>query len=162
MRLDKLPIDMLVVGFLITALLVTFGLAFTLVDTDSGDGEAVNGGTATPGNGETPSGEVILLGDNYIEYNGGRDPAINVAAGEEVTFDINNIGGGIHNIQVDGPDGDYAEDFCTTGGAATACTDPDRMAGGQSGTLTFTLDPGTYLFRCDYHPTEMTGEFVAE
>ena len=156
----------------VAAAVLAGGTIWAVVNEDEaeGEGDHVTEPTPAPGDdddddggpGPGPTEMVITLGDNYIEYEGERAPTITVAAGEDVEFEVDNAGAAIHNIQVDGPDGEYAEDFCAAGGAATACSDPDRLAGGSQGTLSFNLDAGTYLFRCDYHATEMTGEFVVE
>ena len=52
--------------------------------------------------------------------------------------------------------------YCSPGdGKSTACSTPNKLAAGGTGTLTFTITtPGTYHFRCDFHPTQMFGTFV--
>ena len=35
-----------------------------------------------------------------------------------------------------------------------------RVEGGQTGTFTHTLAPGSYPVRCDVHPSRMTGTLV--
>ena len=164
MRIDRLPVAEGLVGFLLVMLVVTFVLARHEVgNPTSGNAE----GSPTPAGSATaaPSGGamVIDMQDFKFVYNGQDNPTINVAANTDVSFDVTNTGTAIHNIHVDGPDGNYDENFCKPNdGVATACTDPDKLPGGTNGTLTFNLAPGTYKFRCDYHPTQMTGEFVVQ
>lgn len=108
-------------------------------------------GTTAPaaGGGETTFD--IVMKDNTF------DPAeIVVAAGEEITVNLVNDGQAIHDMRIAGVDGDYDtdDDFVS---------DPDLMRGGEEGTLVFTFDEaGQYNFRCDFHPTEMTGTIEVE
>ena len=38
---------------------------------------------------------------------------------------------------------------------------PDLIPGGATGTLSFTVaQPGTYPYRCDFHPDQMKGEIT--
>jgi plastocyanin len=96
------------------------------------------------------------MGDNFFDLDGERNPAIPVTAGEETTIDLENTGQAIHNMRIAGPDDEYNtdDDFVS---------DPDLFAGGDTGSITFTLDePGTYNYRCDFHPLEMVGTLEAQ
>lgn len=110
---------------------------------------AATGTTAPAAGGETTFD--IVMKDNTF------DPAeIVVAAGEEITVNLVNDGQAIHDMRIAGVDGDYDtdDDFVS---------DPDLMRGGEEGTLVFTFDEaGQYNFRCDFHPTEMTGTIEVE
>ncbi len=110
---------------------------------------AATGTTAPAAGGETTFD--IVMKDNTF------DPAeIVVAAGEEITVNLVNEGQAIHDMRIAGVDGDYDtdDDFVS---------DPDLMRGGEEGTLVFTIDEaGEYDFRCDFHPTEMTGTIEVE
>jgi len=124
------------------------------------------GGGGEPGGGEAPSGSpepgagglVLSMKDNFFEFDGEQNPAITVTAGEETVFEAPNEGAAIHNVHVA-----IADDFdtCSPDGN-DPCTDPDTVRGGQDSTLTITLEAGEYKFQCDFHPTEMTGTFIAE
>lgn len=157
------------VGALVLVLAVALagGTTWALVEEDdhgaeNGDnGEPVNGNGN--GNGDGPSGDAILMGDNYFEFDGERDPDITIAAGEEVVFTVDNTGAIDHNIHVNSTDNTYEEAICEVGGAATACSDPNQIAGGDSGEITIMIDEaGTYNFRCDFHPVEMVGTITVE
>jgi plastocyanin len=100
------------------------------------------------------------MGDNFFEYQGERSPTITVPAGEEVVLNLTNEGAAIHNMHVAAGD-DYASGICQPGGD-DPCSDPARFSGGDTGSITFTLDAGEYDFRCDFHPVDMTGTLVAE
>lgn len=162
MRLDRLPIDAAVVGFLITAMIVAFALAFTVVDL--GDSESADGGDDTT---ETASGSptggpgelVIVMSDNAF------DPEeLSVPAGETVTINVENHGASIHNVHIADENGDYADAFCDES-APGACSDPDRVGGGSTATITWEVPdaPGTEIpFRCDYHSTEMKGTITIQ
>lgn len=150
--------------FVVVGAVLVGGTIWALTQEDAAEGgEVVNGETPAPSpDGEEPVGEtVIMMGDNFFVFEGERNPAITISAGQEVTFDVVNEGAAIHNVHVAGADGAYAEAFCTVGGPAP-CSDPNLMSGGQTGTITMNLEAGSYPFRCDFHPQEMVGTIVAE
>ncbi|HEY5485135.1 MAG TPA: cupredoxin domain-containing protein [Candidatus Cryosericum sp.] len=79
---------------------------------------------------------------------------ITVSASAHVTITfINNDSGVPHNIA-----------FYTSSSATTVIYKGARTTGVS--TVTYTFDapttPGTYFFRCDVHPTTMTGEFIVQ
>ena len=79
---------------------------------------------------------------------------ITVSAGAPVTITFNNNDAGItHNIA-----------FYTSAAATTIIYQGAKTTGVSTVTYTFTAPttPGTYFFRCDVHPTTMTGEFVVQ
>ncbi len=77
---------------------------------------------------------------------------ITVQAGALVTVNFNNMDAGVpHNFAV-----------YTDSSAATPIFQGATVTGPTTTTYTFTAPstPGTYFFRCDVHPTQMTGQFV--
>jgi plastocyanin len=166
MKLDitKLPVVEGVVGFLVLATIVTFIGAYSATG-GGAEEEAVSGSPTpreTPQDGGTPSpdGEgpiPVAMEDNSFDPD-----EITVQAASTVTFDITNDGGAIHNMHIAGPDGDYTEDFCEGGG--DPCSDPSRVRGGDSATLTWEVpdSSGEVDFRCDFHPQQMTGKITIE
>jgi uncharacterized cupredoxin-like copper-binding protein len=73
-------------------------------------------------------------------------------AGEVIEFQVVNEGDVAHNLTVSGLDKEYAtpDDF----------TSPTLEAG-ESGTLLVKIDePGTYPFRCDFHPQQQVGTLI--
>ena len=79
---------------------------------------------------------------------------ITVSAGAHVTITfINNDNGVPHNIA-----------FYTSSAATTVIYKGARITGVS--TVTYTFDapttPGTYFFRCDVHPSTMTGQFIVK
>lgn len=152
------------------AIILVAGTIWAVASKDNGTEAAVEqptasaapgaSGTPAPGGGSTE----IELSDNVIKYNGQASPAIPVKAGQPVTFQLKNIGAAVHNIDVGGTAEQNPTDnhYCSaTDTTVTACSNPVRIAGGGTGTLTFTITtPGTYHFRCDYHATQMFGTFV--
>ncbi|HWO93415.1 MAG TPA: cupredoxin domain-containing protein [Dehalococcoidia bacterium] len=91
----------------------------------------------------------ISMGDNFFEPN-----RIGVPVGQQVTVNLTNDGQAIHNMRIAGPDGEYDTDD-------DVVSDPDTVRPGEEATLTFTAnEDGTIDFRCDFHPTEMTGTIV--
>jgi len=79
---------------------------------------------------------------------------ISVSAGAHVTITFHNNDSGIpHNMA-----------FYTSSAATTVIYQGARTTGVS--TITYTFDapttPGTYFFRCDVHPTIMTGQFIVK
>jgi len=93
-----------------------------------------------------------------------------VPAGERVTFNITNSDGVTHNMHIasnvaaegEAVAGDYTGSRCD--GAADPCSDPPTISGGGSAVLEWTVpdESGAVQFRCDFHPTSMTGQIVIE
>ena len=83
---------------------------------------------------------------------GVRQEPITVPAGSAVTVNFNNMDSGVpHNFAV-----------YTDATASTAIFTGAVVTGPTTTTYTFTAPstPGTYFFRCDLHPTLMTGQFI--
>jgi plastocyanin len=68
---------------------------------------------------------------------------------------LDNTGTAIHNMHV-AAGGSFEASFCTAGGP-NPCSDPVRISGGDTGTITLNLPPGTYDYRCDFHASTMHG-----
>jgi plastocyanin len=154
-----------ILGIAVIALVA--GTIWALASKDNGTAAAVTQPTASaaPGASGAPGGsQEIDLADIVIKYNGQDNPTIPVTAGQPVTFQLKNTGAAVHNIDVGGTSAQSPTDayFCSPGdGKSTACSTPNRLVAGGTGTLTFTITtPGTYHFRCDFHPTQMFGTFV--
>ncbi len=118
--------------------------------------ESLIHGTETPGGIETPPptpGVVTIeLHDNVVQLAGSGDenPTIRVASGLEVT--VNNEGRALHNFRLS----PFDTSICTQADPGS-CSDPARINGGDSGTIVFDVQPGTYEYRCDFHTDEMQG-----
>jgi plastocyanin len=79
---------------------------------------------------------------------------IMVPAGAEVTVNFDNMDDGIlHNVAV-----------YTDSSATEEIFVGETITGPAETTYTFTApeEPGTYFFRCDVHPQQMTGDFIVE
>ncbi len=79
--------------------------------------------------------------------------SITVPAGAQVTINFSNKDSGItHNFAV-----------YTDSSASNKIFAGDMVAGPGNKTYTFTAPskPGTYFFRCDVHPTQMTGHSLS-
>jgi plastocyanin len=159
MKLDltRLPIGEMTVGFLIVSLLVTFILAFTLVDsgTDATE-EEVTDVSSTPIAGAAD----IVMGDNFFDPND-----ITVAVGDTVAFNLTNEGIALHNMHIAQPDGNYSDEGICTLDGADPCSDPNAVPGGQTAVLEWEVPDaaGTEIpFRCDFHPIEMTGTLTIQ
>jgi plastocyanin len=151
--LTKLPVGEAIIGFLLFAVIATFVLAFVYVDPlvdEPGDEPAPS---VTSGGGETaePGDIRIVMEDNSF------DPGeFTVVSGEEASVAVVNEGTAIHNVRIAGVDGDYDTDD-------DIISDPDTIRGGDSGVIAWTPEaPGEQDFRCDFHPTEMTGTITVQ
>jgi plastocyanin/heme-degrading monooxygenase HmoA len=117
---------------------------------------------ATPAAGTTPAAAgapVINLNDNVItDAAGTTNPTITVKSGTDIA--INNQGTALHNVHV-AKGSSYAVAVCKAGGD-DPCSKPAQMPGGSTGTITINLPAGTYNFRCDFHPDQMTGKLVVQ
>jgi plastocyanin len=136
------------------------GTAAAIYDEEHKEVHEVENGAPPPGSpepGGTPPPDgirpIIMLDNEFPE------PNIPMPAGEEVVFPVVNDGSATHNVQV-AVSGDYGANFCRVGDPG--CSDPASIRGGDEGTLTLNLTAGTYEYRCDYHPDEMTGEITAQ
>ena len=80
-----------------------------------------------------------------------------VKAGDKFRFNLTNAGPTfVHNLRVAGPDGEFDTDD-------DLVSDPQSQRVGVPGELVGQIDKkGTYAFRDDFHPTEMTGTLVVE
>ncbi|MCH8900862.1 MAG: cupredoxin domain-containing protein [Chloroflexi bacterium] len=142
----------------VAAALLTGGTIFAAVY-DGGEEEHVTGEPTA-----TPSGvaDVIVMGDNFFVYNDATAPEIVVAAGQEITLEITNDGNALHNMHIGDTSGNYEIGVCAVGDPEP-CSDPGEIFAGDTATITFRLDePGTYSFRCDFHPLEMVGTIRVE
>ncbi len=145
---------------LVVAAALTGGAIWAAVEDSGGTTEASVSAspTGSPAATTAPGGALTLnMGDNFFELNGQKAPTVQVPAGKEVTIDLTNKGIATHNMHVDGTSDSYDVPFCDKG-KGTACSVPNIIGPGQTAKITFTLQPGTYNFRCDFHLLEMTGK----
>ena len=154
-RISQIQIGAMV---FVAAALLTGGTIFAAVY-DGSEEEHVTGEPTA-----TPEGVVdgIVLGDNFFIYNDTTAPEIVVTAGQEVTIEITNDGKLLHNMHISDASGNYDIDVCAVGDPEP-CSDPDQLFEGETATITFRFDePGTYPFRCDFHPLDMVGTIRVE
>ncbi len=99
----------------------------------------------------TPGAETIPLAAQNLAFS---TSTITVRAGEQVTIAFNNMDAGVpHNFAV-----------YTDASASTAIFTGAIVTGPTTTTYTFTApsQPGNYFFRCDVHPTTMTGTLIVQ
>ena len=107
------------------------------------DASVEEGGEEPGGGGEEPGGEppapggdfVLVLHDNFFEFEGEQEPSIPVSSGEEVVFSLTNEGAAIHNMSIANEAGEYGD----------AVSDPDTIRAGDEGTLAWTPPAAGYL-----------------
>ena len=137
--------------FLSASLILSIALLTAACSSGGGDGDGETpAADETSADGIDNAGPVsfdISLGDNFFEAN-----EFTLSPGQEVTFNITNNGSAVHNMRVDGGDGEYDTDDDTV-------SDPDLFQAGDAGTLVWTApdEPGEVIFRCDFHPLDMVG-----
>ena len=145
---------------LVVAAALTGGAIWAAVQDSGGTTEASVSASPTGSPGATTAaggGLALNMGDNFFELNGQKNPTVPVPAGKEVTIDLTNKGIATHNMHVDGTSDTYDVPFCDKG-KGTACSDPNIIGPAKTAKITFTLQPGTYNFRCDFHPLLMNGK----
>ena len=162
MKLDitELPLGEALIGFVLTAVVLTFVLAFAF-PTKSGLGDKSVEGSPTPAATPTPQGTpsgtptggtAVALKDNLFEQ---KD--LTVKAGAAVTFELKNEGVAPHNMRIAGPDGSYNTDD-------DAVSDPLTIAGGATGKVDWTApaEAGQIKFQCDFHQPAMAGTITVQ
>jgi plastocyanin len=161
----------------VAAALIAAAFSLTLVLTACGDdsGDDGSGSPAdgtSPGDG-TPAGPVVqeqpqpaqtIVADVTepadgvvsvaIEGTAFANNNISVPEGEGAVIRVTNSDLVTHNLRIAGLDGEYfTED--------DAITEPEMIAGGGSGELTFAPPvAGTFTFQCDFHPASMGGQIT--
>lgn len=104
---------------------------------------------------ELATGGTITLNDNFFDVDGESNPEIQVAAGTDIAATLTSAGANPHDMRIAGPDGEFNSDD-------DIVSDPDAITEGATGTITFNLTAGTYLYQCDFHTDQMKGEIVAQ
>jgi plastocyanin/heme-degrading monooxygenase HmoA len=150
----------------LAAIALIGGTIWAVAEEDETNAEQVdNGGTggAEDGGGENggATGNAIVIGDNYFEFEGQQNPRITVPAGAETVFDLTNSGVAIHNMHVASASGLFTGNPCDIGGD-DPCSNPNIIKGTETATVTINLEAGEYPFRCDFHADAMTGTLVIE
>jgi plastocyanin len=117
----------------------------TVAVTEGPSGGEPGGG---PGGEQGGGEEALSVVARDLSFDTGQ---IEVPAGAPVTIDLANQGQQPHNLSV-----------YTDQSAATVIFSGEIVNPGATATYTFEApDPGEYFFRCDVHPIDMTGTFVA-
>lgn len=94
------------------------------------------------------------MGDNFFDFDGNINPTLEVKVGESVTVRVTNAGNNLHNIRTTGADGEF-----DTGDDHVS--DPDMVTSGSEAVIVFQFDePGTFQYRCDFHPVDQRGEIT--
>jgi len=151
--ITKLPVLEAVIGFLLIVLAITFYFGFTWVNDENEEDQPAATEAPSPTTGGPAGNEVAVTMDDNV-----FDPdQITVAADQEITFNITNDGSAIHNMRIAGADNEYDNDD-------DAVSDPDPVRAGDSAVITWqsAAIAGEIDFRCDFHPTDMTGTITVQ
>jgi plastocyanin len=97
----------------------------------------------------------IEAGDDGTGNNSFFTPnTVSAKAGEVVELVVTNTGAVSHNLRVSGPDGEYGTDDDFE-------SQPFAIGPGETVRTAVKIDsPGTYPFRCDFHPALQFGTLV--
>ena len=101
------------------------------------------------------SGDVeIGMGDNFFDLDGKQNPTLQIASGATVKVTVKNNGAAVHNLVTTGADGTFGTDD-------DQVTDPLAVPAGNTGVVEISFGKaGTYQYRCDFHPVDMSGEIT--
>ena len=121
-------------------------VALALIVAGCGDDNGETNGNASS-SGVPRTTATIVSTDNKFDTT-----RLTVPAGQAVTLTLQNKGQAIHNWHLLNVKDAAGNDVAT-----------QLLPGGQSETITFTLDaPGTFSFQCDTHPAEMKGSLTVQ
>ncbi len=144
------------VKFAFIMLALALSLAILAVACGGDDDDTGGDKTAAPADGGGGALDIVM-GDNFFELDGEKNPTLELDAGAEVTINLDNKGTAIHAMRFAGEDNEYNSDD-------DAVSDPDIVSAGQKATLEFTAPgkAGTYNYQCDFHPTDMLGKITVK
>jgi plastocyanin len=128
---------------------------------DEGNKEVKEAPTAVASVPSAGSSTPAPAGAAEIDMEDNKFPVASISVTSGGTINITNKGAGTHNVHVAGAPGAYAVAFCKATGTEP-CSKPASIPGGGTGTITVSLPAGTYDFRCDFHPFEMTGKLTVK
>ncbi len=141
--------------WLIGVLVVTIGAGIlaVLILSSGSSGTTGGGSTADPRvAGQTPDASVSLDVDDVNFSN----TELTGNAGEVIEFLVTNTGTISHNMVVAGPDNEYGTDDEFE-------PEPFAIKAGETGRVVVKIDdPGTYQFRCAFHPQIEFGTLVLQ
>ncbi len=139
------------------------GIGFAAFALTRGDGGPATGSVALPTPdprvaGQSPAAYLqIEANDQGQATNPTFSPSsVTAKAGTVTEIVVKNVGSVNHNLRVSGPDMAYetGDDFVSSPGA---------IPPGSEGRVLVRIDkPGTYPFRCDFHPDQQLGSLVLQ
>jgi plastocyanin len=143
-------VPVVVIGVVVVAVLI-------LTSGSSGGGGAKPEPTPDPRvAGKTPTATLDIEARGAESGSFYAPDTITATAGDVIAITVRNTGTVSHNMRVSGPDKEYdtADDFEMP---------PNVIKPGESETLVVKIDePGTYPFRCDFHPLDQKGNLILE
>jgi len=143
-RLGRTRVSGWMIGLPVVVGVIGVVVVLILTSGSSGGGGPSPGPTPDPRvAGQTPDNS-ISLNVNDVNFS---QTELSGTAGQVIEFKVTNTGTQSHNMVVAGPDNEYdtADDFNP---------EPFAIKAGETGRVVVKMDdPGTYLFRCAFHPT---------
>jgi hypothetical protein len=119
---------------------------------DEGDGGEDVAGEAVSLN----AGATILMGDNFFELEGQENPTFALTMGNTAGVTVQNDGSAVHNMRTTGPDGNFDT-------SDDVVSNPFQVETAATGQIEVGFPAaGTYGYRCDFHPTDMSGEITVQ
>ncbi len=108
-----------------------------------------------------PIAETIEVMANGSESGSSYTPStISASAGELIEILVENTGNVSHSIRVSGLDGNYSDEARP---GDDFVSDPFEIKPGETGRVLVKIDePGSYPFRCDFHPDTEKGTLILE
>jgi len=143
-RLGRTRVSGWMIGLPVVVGVIGVVVVLILTSGSSGGGGPSPGPTPDPRvAGQTPDNS-ISLNVNDVNFS---QTELSGTAGQVIEFKVTNTGTQSHNMVVAGPDNEYdtPDDFNP---------EPFAIKAGETGRVVVKIDdPGTYLFRCAFHPT---------
>lgn len=156
-RLGRTRVSGWMIGLPVVAVVIAVVAVLVLTSGSSGGGGPDKTPTPDPRvAGKTPTASFTIEARGAESGSFYEPNTITAPAGEVIAITVNNTGTVSHNMRVSGLDKEYdtADDFEMP---------PNVIEPGKSQTLLVKIDePGTYPFRCEFHPLDQKGNLILE
>lgn len=156
-RVSRMRISGWMIGLPVVAVVVAVVAVLVVTSGSSGGGGPDKTPTPDPRvAGQTPTATFTIEARGAESGSFYEPNTITAKAGEVIAITVKNTGTVSHNMRLSGEDKEYdtADDFEMP---------PNVIEPGKSQTLVVKIDePGTYPFRCEFHPLDQKGNLILE